>query len=881
MNQNEIKDAINRNMDKQGLKTEDVRIQPDPFEGWRIIVIASGFEGKQLYERKSLAMSGLENLKVAWLELLTPLEQEWAGSLPLDSDLKNLPLWPEALSRTKVEGQPAPDIIFPSDLDEDLDRPVIVTFYSMRGGVGRSTALAYTAKILASRGRKVLCVDMDLEAPGLTALFGQEKDIEEGQGLVHLLVALDRGENPDLSKHLLRISETDDLYCLPAGLPDANYARLLNFIDPSAWYREERNPLRDLFDRLAKSLPFKPDVIFVDSRTGITSMSGPLLFDLADLSVVVFFPHPQTVTATAALVRALLFAKTRRLMNGRKLTPEPRFLVSPVPASKAPEVIRRYEHRSLEWIAEWLSMIGDSRNGDTNLVESEITHFVPYREVVATSDQILSDREVWRDYEPVAEWVERFLPSPSEEQIPKSLSGLKDKILAELRFSGGTAEHQEKEIFRNTFVETDLVKKAIDPSIPLILGRKGTGKTAIFRHFLIDCDKPSVVVLAPSQLCSHGWLLGADGFSSVDDSLAKNSLDLDWRPFWTIYTFLACYYQCPLELGKRPLPDQTFANRLEHEPATQLDTIRLFEEIITIPQFGLLINDWLVRFDKTTTQTIFLLFDNLDTGFGSSNKDRDRRRRAIEGLFAFLTDQGDRFQRLRFKIVLREDIWRQLKFENKSHLFGRSVTLKWSDKSTYFKVVIKQALQSVEFKGLLSSAINYKDFTSLDSWSESEVFKAWNILVGERMKGSGSAFTRNWVWNRLADGNGDHSPRYLLQLLHKVTDWEKEEHTKTTYDKSIIRPRALIQSLPAVSEQALSALSQEEFPELKELLDKLREIRRTPIEAEDLSGLEEQVSLAREVGLLRVYEGTDEKVERYQVPDIYRHALGLTRKGQA
>jgi len=58
--------------------------------------------------------------------------------------------------------------------------------------------LAYTGKILASRGRTVLSVDMDLQAPGLAALFGKETQITNGQGLLSVLLALDQDERPDL-----------------------------------------------------------------------------------------------------------------------------------------------------------------------------------------------------------------------------------------------------------------------------------------------------------------------------------------------------------------------------------------------------------------------------------------------------------------------------------------------------------------------------------------------------------------------------------------------------------------------------------------------------------------------------------------------------------
>ena len=43
----------------------------------------------------------------------------------------------------------------------------VVTGYSYKGGVGRSFALANMAVLLAQWQLRVLCVDWDLEAPGL------------------------------------------------------------------------------------------------------------------------------------------------------------------------------------------------------------------------------------------------------------------------------------------------------------------------------------------------------------------------------------------------------------------------------------------------------------------------------------------------------------------------------------------------------------------------------------------------------------------------------------------------------------------------------------------------------------------------------------------
>jgi MinD-like ATPase involved in chromosome partitioning or flagellar assembly len=47
----------------------------------------------------------------------------------------------------------------------------IITFYSYKGGVGRSMAVANVGILFASWGYKTLMVDLDLEAPGLNYFF--------------------------------------------------------------------------------------------------------------------------------------------------------------------------------------------------------------------------------------------------------------------------------------------------------------------------------------------------------------------------------------------------------------------------------------------------------------------------------------------------------------------------------------------------------------------------------------------------------------------------------------------------------------------------------------------------------------------------------------
>jgi len=170
--------------------------------------------------------------------------------------------------------------------------------------------------------------------------------------------------------------------------------------------------------------------------------------------------------------------------------------------------------------------------------------------------------------------------------------------------------------------------------------------------------------------------------------------------------------------------------------------------------------------------------------------------------------------------------------------------------------------------------------SAVDAWEDARVFDAWNILIGERMAGGKTAFTKNWVWSRLGDANNDHAPRNLNFLFELALDWEKETQKKNSYDRSVIRPRALMAQLPEVSRRALNSLL-EEFPELEALERKLAQIDSTPFNAEILEepDIAQTLELAREVGLLRIHEEIDGQVMRYTIPELYRWGLNIGRRG--
>ena len=103
----------------------------------------------------------------------------------------------------------------------------IVTFYSYKGGVGRTFALANVGAALATWGFRVLCIDWDLDAPGLGQYF---KFDELRPGLVELITEANPDEPPDWHDYISHITLPTgvQLALMCAGQQDDSYIDALS-----------------------------------------------------------------------------------------------------------------------------------------------------------------------------------------------------------------------------------------------------------------------------------------------------------------------------------------------------------------------------------------------------------------------------------------------------------------------------------------------------------------------------------------------------------------------------------------------------------------------------------------------------------------------------
>jgi hypothetical protein len=219
-----------------------------------------------------------------------------------------------------------------SETDRSSDKfGSLITFYSWKGGVGRTFALANTAIQLARFGHDVLMVDFDLEAPGLDRYFlKKNQEIPTGlvaraprdnSGLIGLLSSASAAEDgglhaeqwrrrlyeidvPSLKSSYRRLTPplVGKLSLLPSGYGQRSYSENISGFSwdhffaiqqGGKWLESVREQWREDYD-----------FILIDSRTGLTDIGGICTIQMPDILVLVFTTNEQSLDGGLRVVES-------------------------------------------------------------------------------------------------------------------------------------------------------------------------------------------------------------------------------------------------------------------------------------------------------------------------------------------------------------------------------------------------------------------------------------------------------------------------------------------------------------------------------------------------------------------------------------------------
>ncbi|CAD5918405.1 ATPase involved in chromosome partitioning-like protein (Modular protein) [Planktothrix tepida] len=182
-----------------------------------------------------------------------------------------------------------------------------ITFYSYKGGVGRTLAAANFAVYLAKLGLKTVIIDFDLEAPGIDAKFHSLKVPEDHKGLLDYILhyQIHNQELCQIQDICLKVpfgdsTESIPLWLIPSGqYLSENYYKQLSQLDWGKIFSEELNGVA-FFQQFIAYIKedLKADFVIIDSRTGITEIAGLCTQQLADEVVMLSSMSSESIKVT-------------------------------------------------------------------------------------------------------------------------------------------------------------------------------------------------------------------------------------------------------------------------------------------------------------------------------------------------------------------------------------------------------------------------------------------------------------------------------------------------------------------------------------------------------------------------------------------------------
>ncbi|GAA2868129.1 hypothetical protein Acy02nite_09320 [Actinoplanes cyaneus] len=208
----------------------------------------------------------------------------------------------------------------------------ILTFYSFKGGTGRTMAVANVAWILAANGMRVLVVDWDLESPGLHHYFRPflaDKKLRHSRGVIDMIrdfaaAAVDPTADPGEPDWFHRYADVEReavslswqfpgrglIDLLPAGQQNAAYSGTVSTFDWAAFY--DRLGGEQFLLALRENMAQGYDYVLIDSRTGLSDSAGMCTVILPDTVIDCFTLNEQSIDGAAAVASSIVRLSNRR-----------------------------------------------------------------------------------------------------------------------------------------------------------------------------------------------------------------------------------------------------------------------------------------------------------------------------------------------------------------------------------------------------------------------------------------------------------------------------------------------------------------------------------------------------------------------------------------
>lgn len=794
-----------------------------------------------------------------------------------------------------------------NDRQVNKELPPVITFYSYKGGVGRSTALAANAVLLSRKGKKVVVLDFDLEAPGISSYL-INPELQSPKGVIDYLIEkpilkdrmdVDAFKNLFFRKVNSDLSGNGDIFVMSAGKSDFQYIKKMSHIDFEIMEKQNNKMIASLLEDINNV--FKPDVILIDSRTGIVDMAGTLLFSYSDFVCSFFYNSEQNKQGLKILVDCI----SNRIKNN-KYIPDFIYIHSPIRYEPGSEGDKGFHDEFVNYLKD---LFGDVFLEDElkKIFDDELK--IDYVQKLESLERIdfntFKNEKLFKDFERISQYFNFELDNDKNSKNLFQNKNIREVILNEINFGQYIAEdekYDDIEYFKNNFLMVNEFEDIISDNCSLVLGAKGSGKSVLYsvlknqqelvKSYYAGNGDYSKRVFIEGYNCYDGFYT-IDQFSALEEKRKIENIDKSvfWKRFWSVYLYLQIYKNKNL----LELEDINWISHQELENIMDKDINSIFNYL---KDYDLYWNiekklDSISEKLKSNHNKIVILYDNLEKTFEA----KLLRSKIVEGLLLFWQSKQHSWFNILPKIFLRMDIYKDVvNIQNKSHLDTRKIEIEWNKEELY-RLVLKRALSSSKtlltlMETDLKIQIYNSDIGINISKDEYEIKKMIEIIFGNKIRpNQKSAFTYNWFYNRLRDGNGNLYPRDIITLLNLAVKDCKEEINKdskgtlipgTTLEKENVYDKTCEKRFEALCEEYESKVeifrgmknSNMQFPmERKELEVVITKIIHNNEYEETLSSIIESLI---SIGIIESYKNEPDK---FRMPDLYLRGFNAIRKG--
>ncbi|MER7073420.1 AAA family ATPase [Terrabacter sp. NPDC000476] len=773
-------------------------------------------------------------------------------------DLARVPRWQD----TRIVGDLSSPLPRPSgELPEGVN---VVAFYSFKGGVGRTLhAVALAEKLAASQ--KVLIVDADMEAPGVTWMYSTRREIdfayEDFLALLHASPAGSADDAVEMAIGLLPNQLEENIYVMPCrrNMRELSTPRLspLDLQGPgqSPYY------LTDAIALLAARLGVQ--TVIVDLRAGVSELSSPLLLDPRIQRVVVTTTNAQSGSGTA-----LVLQEIQRRAPQERSDPRPWLVVTQYRATDDPDAVAQFASPLIEVMEATASVGAEDGGSGTHEVRAGLL-------LSEFQDSLLSLPSAWSDVlssvrraglpDLVSDLAADFILAA--DHTPATLRGnISEIVAARSRLASyaktlAFAETTEAQDFLSTESLRQLVMAhRTEVPIAVIAGAKGAGKTftqlqmcyretwAKYGNATGISDVKLDARLTPvltSRNVTEGIERRVDGIrrsgavgfdvpmtmldirTEIQEGVEADLTELQWRTKWL--SFLVRSMGMTLD-GSAP------------------------EKVLTSL--------------SGSTRRIFLidgLEDILQDIASNPRQQRALRVLLLDCLEWLRSVRGRPFGLI---VFVRIDLVRASVLQNAAQLLARygEFALNWDP---------AEAVRLALWVSRESTALPI-DAGSVTTEAEDRVTELMKPVWGDKMgtEKSREARSHTWFVAALSDFNGNIQPRDVVTFMSEAAE---KSVSDVRWSDRILAPTAMRDALVAVSEQKITAIS-EESPQIGTLLTKLKRLdeplRQVPFTLDSVSMSLEEAELLTSSGVIFREE------DRFWIPEIFRHGLGFRATGR-